>query len=528
VSGAEFANRPGFVRLMNALKPRPPFQALIMSEESRLGREQIEVAYALKQLAQAGVRVWLYPEDRERTLDSPTDKMLMSVTAFADELEREKARQRTYDALLRKARAARVTGGVVFGYNNREVLSEILEADGRRRRLHVERGVNDAEAAVVRRIFQLAAAGVGTRRIAIMLNDEGAQAPVPRRAGRPRSWAPSTVHEILHRPLYRGLVVWGQRRKRDQWGRKKYLLRPERDWVQVDVPALRIVPEELWRAAHARLEVSRQVYLRRTGGQRHGRPASGVDSPYLLSGLATCSCCGGGMIVRSRDFHNHRRYAYTCGYFHARGRSVCQNSLEAPMSDANHTVLETIRQDLLRRDVLEATMRKAVALLSPSPADADRRREALRRRLAEMTQELERLAVAIARGGEIPELLSAIAERQQQRQVIQDELARLDTFQRVNWADVKRAQQDVRVRLAGWRGLLHRQPDEARGILRELLVGRLAFTPRVDATGRWYEITGQGSLGRLLTGVVSPSAVVTPAGFEPAISTLKGSRPGPG
>jgi hypothetical protein len=36
---------------MNALKPRPSFQVLIMSEESRLGREQIEVAYALKQLA---------------------------------------------------------------------------------------------------------------------------------------------------------------------------------------------------------------------------------------------------------------------------------------------------------------------------------------------------------------------------------------------------------------------------------------------------------------------------------------------
>src|SRR5213594_1475379 len=105
VSGAEFATRPGFVRLMSALKPYPPFQVLVMAEESRLGREQIEVAYALKQLAQAGVRVWLYLEDRERTLDSPTDKLLMSVTAFADELEREKARQRTYDALVRKARA---------------------------------------------------------------------------------------------------------------------------------------------------------------------------------------------------------------------------------------------------------------------------------------------------------------------------------------------------------------------------------------------------------------------------------------
>jgi DNA invertase Pin-like site-specific DNA recombinase len=85
IRGAE-----GFLRLMNALKPRSPFQALVMSEESRLGRESIEVAYALKQLAQAGVRVWLYLEDRERTLDSPTEKLLMSVSAFADEMEREK------------------------------------------------------------------------------------------------------------------------------------------------------------------------------------------------------------------------------------------------------------------------------------------------------------------------------------------------------------------------------------------------------------------------------------------------------
>src|SRR6187401_1219791 len=60
ISGAEFAARPGFLRLMNALKPRAPFQALIMSEESRLGRESIEVSYALKQLVQAGVRVFLY------------------------------------------------------------------------------------------------------------------------------------------------------------------------------------------------------------------------------------------------------------------------------------------------------------------------------------------------------------------------------------------------------------------------------------------------------------------------------------
>jgi DNA invertase Pin-like site-specific DNA recombinase len=36
IYGAEFLKRPGFLRLLNALRPKPPFQVLIMSEESRL------------------------------------------------------------------------------------------------------------------------------------------------------------------------------------------------------------------------------------------------------------------------------------------------------------------------------------------------------------------------------------------------------------------------------------------------------------------------------------------------------------
>jgi len=54
ISGAEFARRPAFVRLMAALTPRAPFQVLVMSEESRLGREAIETAYALKRAFMSG------------------------------------------------------------------------------------------------------------------------------------------------------------------------------------------------------------------------------------------------------------------------------------------------------------------------------------------------------------------------------------------------------------------------------------------------------------------------------------------
>src|SRR5437773_9879189 len=136
ISGAEFANRPGFLRLMNALKPRAPFNILIMSEVSRLGREQIETAYALKQLSVAGVRCFSYLEDRELLMESATDKFLLGAVTFAADLEREKARQRVHDAMLRKARAGHATGRKTFGYDN------CVVTDSHGRRSHVERRIN--------------------------------------------------------------------------------------------------------------------------------------------------------------------------------------------------------------------------------------------------------------------------------------------------------------------------------------------------------------------------------------------------
>jgi site-specific DNA recombinase len=147
ISGAEFVKRPGLAALLNALRPRPLFGALVMSEESRLGREQIETAYVLKQITDAGVRVFFYLEDRERTLDSALDKITLSLANFAAEVEREKARQRTRDAMQRKAARGHVAGGKVYGYRN------VRHPD------RVEREIVPAEAAIVRRIFDEIARG---------------------------------------------------------------------------------------------------------------------------------------------------------------------------------------------------------------------------------------------------------------------------------------------------------------------------------------------------------------------------------
>ena len=66
-SGAEFERRKGLQRLLGALKPKPPFGVLVVSEQKSLGREQFETGHLIKQLAQAGVEIFEYVHGQSLT-----------------------------------------------------------------------------------------------------------------------------------------------------------------------------------------------------------------------------------------------------------------------------------------------------------------------------------------------------------------------------------------------------------------------------------------------------------------------------
>ncbi len=505
ISGAEFTNRPGYMRLLNALKPRAPFEVLIVSELSRVGREQFETGYALKQLSQAGVKVFSYLEDREILLDTPTEKFLMSAVSFAAEIEREKARQRTYDAMRRKALAGEVTGGRVFGYEN-----------VRRDTGGVRRVVHETAAAVVREIFRFYAAGLGVRAIAKQLNEGGAPSPRPQQ-NRPKGWAPSSVHEVLSRPLYRGEVVWGQTRKRDHWGVKRPTAQREEGWIRVDVPELRIVSEDLWQAVQARRTMSRACYLAATGGERFGRPANGRESKYLLTGLARCACCGGGLIVRSRSHGGQRAYFYCCGCYHERGRSICSNSLHLRLEVGDDAILSEVERFVLHPRVVSRALALALAAFRPASGVVEAERARVEAALRGIERELSRLTAALATGGELSTLVEAIRDREERRT---DLVARLTDLARVRAFRVQDAREIERKalkKLDDWRGLLRSEVQEARSILRPLVQDRITFEPTVVDGQRGYRYTGRFTLGPLFEDFegLCPRAWASPTGFEP-------------
>jgi hypothetical protein len=99
----------------------------------------------------AGVRVFFYLEDRERTLDTAIEKVMLGLTNFAAEMEREKAQQRTRDAMTGMAKRGAVTGGKLYGYDT------VTEPAGT-----LTRVINKDQAEVVRRMYRWYADGRGS------------------------------------------------------------------------------------------------------------------------------------------------------------------------------------------------------------------------------------------------------------------------------------------------------------------------------------------------------------------------------
>jgi len=501
ISGAEFVKRPGFLRLMNALKPKPAFQFLIISEGSRLGREQIETAYVLKQIIDAGVRVFFYLEEKKRTLDTPLEKLLLQFSNYADETERDRARQRTYDAMLRKAKAGHVTGGKVYGYENKDVLS----ADGHR--LHVVRVVNQQEAEIVRQIFTMYAGGLGITRIAKRLNAEGIPAP---RQG-PRGWSPCAVREILHRPLYRGQIVWNEMQKIVRGGTKKRRRRPDSERITVDAPELRIVAVELWEFVQARLVRTKN---------KIGPRVRDIETKYLLTGMALCTQCGGPMMVVGPGTSRRQGRYYACAYHKKRGSSICKNSLLAEQDLLDKVVLKALA-DVLHEQVLDQAIEQALIQMRSQHTTHLGRSAEIKRELSLIEAYQVRLVDVIKKGEPMDPLLVTLKDEESRKKDLIVELTRLEQAGPTEW-DTARLKREMKTRLADLHTLLSAHVSEGRKLLRLLFEEPIRCQAVVEGKESRYVLSGTGNFMNLLP---SPTAhhAWCPQGDYQAFTPLYGA-----
>jgi site-specific DNA recombinase len=487
VSGAKWKHRPGWNALIAALEPRPPFGVVVVSELSRIGRDSVRTPAAVLQLEEAGVEVRSYLSDAPISLADESSEIHTIFNSLAASFERRRARQRTYDALRRRAEAGAVTGGRVFGYQNHR------NGDG-----YVHRVIDESEAATVRRIFTMYADGVGLTRIAKTLNAECIPAP---RAGT-GTWAGTAVRDMLRRRLYSGVVVWNKSQKVMRRGTKAQRWRPENEWLERPAPELAIVDADLWQRVRERREAAGATYLRRMNGRLIGRPSGAdVESPYLLSGIAECGLCGGSLVAMTRSHGKRRVSYYGCLRFHKRGLHACRNGLQIRQDALDAAVVDVLVK-ALEPDVLAEAVRSAVTELQADHAALIARRSIVIGELATIANRERRLLDALVDGdadASATAIRARLREELSRRDALTTELERLDATPMLD-ADAVVA--DVQARAADLRGLLARHVTQARQVVRLLLEGRLVCQPFEDENERGYSFTATGTYRRLGVPVV--------------------------
>ena len=493
VSGAEVAKLVNRQRLLGAVDHGAPFQILIMRDASRFSRRDGDEAFGeLKWLAQRGLEIWFYQDGTRFSFGSFGENVVGFVRAEMNAEFRRQIGKWTTEAMVRKAKAGHVTGGKVFGYDN-------VKVDG-----HTERRVNESHAEVIRRIFALCASGTGYTRIAKLLNAERAPAPRPQQA-RPAGWSPSTVNEVLHRSLYRGEVVWNKTKKRDAAGRTAPTARPAAEWMRFDRPDLRIVSDEVWHAAHARLGGIRSQLATARGGHPTGRRRD-IDSKYLLSGFARCARCGGTLSVVSQERGKRGRvFFYGCLAHYKRGATVCDNALVLPIDRVDDAVVSRLSRDVLRPAVVQAILDGVFEALQP--ATATRNVVSLQRELRTLDTKIANLTTAIEDGAAVAPLVAKLRARQQEREALLTEIGAAEAIGQltIDWQTVERK---VMEKINGWRTRL---ATDGRNVLREVLNGPLRFDP----SGAQYRFEGATRTGELITGLIGDSTLCgVPSGIR--------------
>jgi site-specific DNA recombinase len=471
--------RPAGSRLVAAIAARS-FDVLVMADSDRLAREQWDSAATLSRLHKASIALYYYQERRFADLKTALGKMMEAFRAGGAELYREQITGHMVDALKRKAKKGYVHGGRTFGYDN-------VRVDG-----HVDRVINGDEARVVVRIFTRYSEGAGLRAIAKGLNREHLPAPRPSKGG-PAGWSAITIRDILKRRIYIGEVV-------SRWGNEEF---------KVQRPDLRIVEPTLWEAVQQRRDQASAIYLRDSGGKLWGKPANGVESHYLLTGMALCPC-GSGLTVRSRSHGRKRAFYYVCRAALEKG-SVCDNRMYLPLPITDGAILGYLEGVLLHPDVIAEAIRR-LAQPDPTAEPPEERRTRLQRELAQNERELANFNQAIAAGGaSLETVLKAIELRERQRNELRDAVAQVDFQTTVQALDIEALRPNITALLADWRGLAAKHVQATRQLLRKLLVGRLTFRPNDD--GRVICFSGEGTLapiiGRLeirgVQGLVAPT-----------------------
>ena len=325
----------------------------------------------------------------------------------------------------KKIRAVRRSNALAGIYSAKKATYGYLKGTDKKRTPVID----EETAPVVRRIFELYAAGTSPKNIADILNAENIPSPGKLayerlgHKGRPnemRLWCEVSIRFMLNNIMYIGHLPMLQETTVSYKNHKRQA-KDRSDWVITYNNHEPIIPQELWDRVQER--------------QKHMAQGRKTKSGFVhpLSGFLVCADCGSKlkMSEHSNKAKTEYQYHFNCGLHLRYGKTLCFSHY-IPAKDIEAIVLNDIRTMAQRIVLDEKTIREEFIRHNAELADraiktAKKELQGKRKRTEELSR-LMQVAYEDRLKGKMPEdiCISFIQKYSEEQKRLETEIAELE------------------------------------------------------------------------------------------------------
>ena len=416
VSGTTF-DRPEVQRLLDDAKTGV-INTIIVKDLSRFGRNYIEVGQYVDYVFPAfGIRFIAIQDNVDtENRDSGAMEMMPIMNVFNEWHAANTSK---------KIRAVRRSNALAGIYSAKKATYGYLKGTDKKRTPVID----EETAPVVRRIFELYAAGTSPKNISDILNAENIPSPGKLayerlgHKGRPnemRLWCEVSIRFMLNNIMYIGHLPMLQETTVSYKNHKRQA-KDRSDWVITYNNHEPIIPQELWDRVQER--------------QKHMAQGRKTKSGFVhpLSGFLVCADCGSKLKMsgHSNKAKTEYQYHFNCGLHLRYGKTLCFSHY-IPAKDIEAIVLNDIRTMAQRIVLDEKTIREEFIRHNAELADraiktAKKELQGKRKRTEELSR-LMQVAYEDRLKGKMPEdiCISFIQKYSEEQKRLETEIAELE------------------------------------------------------------------------------------------------------
>lgn len=237
-------------------------------------------------------------EDLNKSTEDKSFFMTMSIMATMAENESlEKSRSIKMGSKM-TAKQGKVRSFSAYGFSYNKVDNTLIAIP--------------EEAEILKKIFELKSQGLGNRRIANILNEEG------HKTRNNKEWLPNVISRIIKNPIYYGATARNRYDTNKLYGNNKHVLKPEEEWIVIENEKIEpIITKELF-------DKCQTVRKENTSHNIKVGKYQGISE---LAGKINCMKCNQSYTrnkdTKVREYGTYERIFYNCSTKKRFGKSKC-------------------------------------------------------------------------------------------------------------------------------------------------------------------------------------------------------------